>query len=191
MNHRDLGHARGRKRRLVVEDPAEMLAVGKHFVLRRQERAAALHEVHARQPVLARDLLRAQMLLDGDRIVSAALDGGIVGDDDALAAADSADAADDARASDAAAVHAVGGELRQLEERAAGIQEYLDALAGGELARGTMTAHRLPRATLGRAAHFSLELGGEPAHGRLIVAIFLRAGIEPGRDAGLGLVTMA
>ena len=36
---------------LVEEDPAEVLAVGEHLVLHRQERAAGVDEVDARQPV--------------------------------------------------------------------------------------------------------------------------------------------
>ena len=89
--------ARGQVR-LVVEDAAEVLAVGEHLVLQRQERAAGVDEVDAGQPVLQRDLLRAQVLLHRDRVVGAALDGGVVGDDHALAPADPADAGDDAGA---------------------------------------------------------------------------------------------
>ena len=44
------------------------------------------------------DLLGAQVLLDGERVVGAALDGGVVGDDHALLPGDHADAGDDARA---------------------------------------------------------------------------------------------
>ena len=39
---------------LVEEDPAEVLAVGEHLVLHRQERAAGVDEVDARQPVRRR-----------------------------------------------------------------------------------------------------------------------------------------
>ena len=78
----------GRHPRLVVEDPAEVLAVGEDLGLQRQERAARVDEVEARQPVLLGDLLRAQVLLDRQREVRAALDGRVVGDDHALAALD-------------------------------------------------------------------------------------------------------
>ena len=83
---------------LVEEDPAEVLLVGEHVVLHRQERAAGVDEVDARQLVGAGDLLRAQVLLDRDRVVGAALDGGVVGHDHAVAALDPADAGDDAGA---------------------------------------------------------------------------------------------
>ena len=83
---RDLRHAQRRQSRLVVEDAAEMLAVGKHLVLRRQKRAAGIDQIEAGQPVLARDLLRPQMLFDRHREIGAALDRRVVGDDDAFAA---------------------------------------------------------------------------------------------------------
>ena len=88
--------------RLVEEDPAEVVAVGEDLGLERQERAAGVDEVDARQPVLLGDLLRAQVLLDGEREVRAALDGRVVGDDDALAALDDADPGDDPGATGAA-----------------------------------------------------------------------------------------
>ena len=84
--------------RLIVEDAAEMIAVGKDLVLQRQEGAAGIDQIDAGQAVLARDLLRAQMLLHRHRIVGAALDGRVVGDDHALAAGDAADAGDRCRA---------------------------------------------------------------------------------------------
>ena len=51
---RDLRNARGGHVRLVVEDAAEMVAVGKDRVLARQVRAARIDEVDARQPVFRR-----------------------------------------------------------------------------------------------------------------------------------------
>ena len=74
------GHAR-----LVEEDPAEVVAVGEHLVLPRQERAARVDEVEAGQPVGGGDLLRPQVLLDRHRVVGAALDRRVVGGDGAPA----------------------------------------------------------------------------------------------------------
>ena len=48
-----------------------------------QEGAAGVDQVDARQPVLQGDLLGAQVLLHRHRVVRAALDGGVVGDDHA------------------------------------------------------------------------------------------------------------
>ena len=91
----DDGHLRdalGRHARLVEEDAAEVVPVGEDVGLQRQERAARVDEVHARQAVLERDLLRAHVLLHGDREVRAALDRGVVGDDQHLAPRHAADA---------------------------------------------------------------------------------------------------
>ena len=98
---RDLRDARGRHARLVVEDAAEVVAVREHLVLQRQERAARVDEVDAGQAVLLGDLLRAQVLLHGQREVRAALDRGVVRHDHALLTLDDADAGDDARRSGA------------------------------------------------------------------------------------------
>ena len=101
----DLRNAERRQLRLVVEDAAEMLAVGKDLVLVRQVGAAGIDQVDAGQPVLARDLLRAQMLLHRHRVIGAALDGRVVADDDAFAARDAADAGDDAGGRHVAVIH--------------------------------------------------------------------------------------
>ena len=93
-DERDLRDPERGHPRLVVEDPPEVIAVGKDVRLQRQERAARVHQVHARQPVLERDLLRPQVLLDGDGVVGAALDRGVVRHDDAGRALDPADAGD-------------------------------------------------------------------------------------------------
>ena len=63
-DRRDLRDALGRHRRLIVKDPAEMVAVGKHLVLKRQKRSAGVDQIDAREPVLPGDLLCAQMFLD-------------------------------------------------------------------------------------------------------------------------------
>ena len=81
----DLRDALRGHRRLVVEDAAEVVAVGEHVVLLGQERAAGIDEVDARQAVLQRDLLRAQVLLHRQRVVRAALHRRVVGDDHAFA----------------------------------------------------------------------------------------------------------
>ena len=72
--------------RLIEEDAPEMLLVGKHLGLMGEVRAAAIDQIDARQAVLLRNLLRAQVLLHRHRKVSAALHRRIVADDHALAA---------------------------------------------------------------------------------------------------------
>ena len=71
---------------LVEEDATEVLTVREDLVLPRQERPTGVDEVDARQVVVQRDFLRAKVLLDGHRVVRAALDRRVVGDDHALAA---------------------------------------------------------------------------------------------------------
>ena len=97
MHRGDLRDLRRGHPRLVVEDAAEVVAVGEDLVLHRQERAAGVDEVDAGQAVLEGDLLRAQVLLHRHRVVGAALDGGVVGDDHDVAAVHEADAGDEAR----------------------------------------------------------------------------------------------
>ena len=83
-------------------------------------------EVDARQGVLQGDLLGAEVLLHRHRVVGAALHRRVVGDDHALGAGDPADAGDDAGARHLAAVHAVRGELRELKERRADVEQPAD-----------------------------------------------------------------
>ena len=150
----DLRNAERGQRRLIVEDAAEVLAVGKHLGPLRQVGAAGVDQIDARQPVLARDLLRAQMLLHRHRVVGAALDGGVVAHDHAFAPLDPADAGDDAGAVDRVLVHAVGGERREFEERRAGIDQAQHAFARQQFsARRVALARALPgrRARLRRA----------------------------------------
>ena len=125
----------GRHPRLVEEDAAEVLAVGKDLGLQRQEGAAGVDEVDAGQPVLERDLLRAQVLLHGDRVVGAALDGGVVGDDRCTSRPETRPMpVTRPAAGRLVVVHVPGGERRELEERRPGIEQPLDPLADGQLA---------------------------------------------------------
>src|SRR3546814_13995953 len=62
--------------------------------------------------------------------IGAALRRWIGGDDHALSPADPPDAGDDAGGGGAGAVHAVGGELADLQERAARVQQAMNPVAG-------------------------------------------------------------
>ena len=130
----DLRDAFGRHPRLIEEDAPEVVAVGEDLGLQRQERAARVHQIDAGQAVLQRDFLRADVLLDRDRIVGAALDGRVVGDDQHLAARHAADAGDDAGGGRLVVVQVPGGERRQLEEGRAGVEQLADPLADRQLA---------------------------------------------------------
>ncbi len=176
----DLRDALRRHPRLVEEDPTEVVAVGEDLGLQRQEGAAGVDEVDAREPVLLGDLLRAQVLLHGEREVRAALDGRVVRDDHALAALDDADAGDDPGARRVAVVQLPGGERVQLEERGAGIDEPVDPLPGRQLPARAVPFRRL-LAAAGRDQRRPLaQLGDErlhplaPAREHLGVAVELR-----------------
>ena len=159
-----LADARGRHLRLVEEDAAEVVPVGKHLVLHRQERAAGVDEVDAVQVVLLGDRLGAQVLLDRERVVGAALHRGVVGDDHAVAAGDLADAGDDAGARHLALVHPVGGQRRDLEERRAGVEHVVDAVAGQQLAPLHVPLAGLDRAALAHDGEPLPELGDQFFH---------------------------
>ena len=114
---------------LVEEDAAEVFLVRENLVLHRQEGAAGIDQIDAGQAVFEGDFLGAQVLLDGQRVIGAALHRRIVGDDHAFDAIDAADAGDHRGGGDVAAVHAVGSELADLKERCAGVEQAVDALA--------------------------------------------------------------
>ena len=126
-----------------------MLAIGKHLGLMRQVGAAGIDEIDAGQMVLGGDLLGAQVLLHRHRIIGAALDGGIVGEDHRLAARDAADPGDQSRAVHVALVHAEGGERADLQERRARIEEPRHPLARHQLAAPEVAGARAGAAALG------------------------------------------
>ena len=146
-----------------------MVAVGEDLGLQRQERAARVDEVDARQPVLLRDLLRAQVLLHREREVGAALDGRVVREDHARLALDDADAGDDPGRGSLAVVDLPGGERAELEERGAGVDEPIDPLARCQLParvmpldRGRASALRDERGSLPQLRHERLHPSAPP-----------------------------
>ncbi len=127
-----------------------MVAIREDFVLQRQEGAAGVDEVDAGQPVLERDLLRAQMLLHRDGIIGAALDRRVIRDDQVFVSVDPADARHETGGRRVVAIHAARGQRGDLEERAARIEECLDAVAWQELAaRDVLLARALAAARRG------------------------------------------
>ncbi len=150
-HHRDLRNAGSGEVRLIVEDAAEMFAIREDIRLVREVGAARIDEIDARQPVLQRDLLRAQMLLHGHRIIGAALDGGIIADNHHLAAGDPPDACDHAGGVDIPLIHAEGGKRAHLEKGRAGIEK-----AHHPRPRQQFATRRVPLTRLGIAAKRSL-----------------------------------
>ena len=185
-DHRDLRDAGGRHGRLVVEDPPEVVAIGEHLVLVGQIGAARIDQIDARQPVLPGDVLGAQVLLHRDRVVGAALDRGVVGDDHALAAHDPADAGDDAGARHLVVVHAVRGELRQLQERRAGVEQPAHALARQQLAARQVALARPLVAALLDPLHHRVQVVDQRAHRGGVRLERRRTGIDRAGDDAHG-----
>ena len=94
------------------------------------------------KPVLQRDLLRAQVLLDRHRVVGAALDRRVVGDDRRPAAVDPADAGDDPAPRRVAVVELLGGERAELEERGARVAQRARPARAAAACRGRCGAAR-------------------------------------------------
>ncbi len=170
----DLRRALGREPRLVVEDAAEVLAVGEDLVLQRQEGAARVDQVDAGQAVLGRDLLRAQVLLDGDGEVGAALDRGVVGDDHALAPAHAADAGDQPRAGRRVVVEPARGQGAELEEGPVRVQQLLDAIAHEELAAAAVALDEFRAAALLDPLQARPQVRDEGQH---VLAVGLEGGV--------------
>ena len=138
-HHRgDLRDARRRHGRLVVEYPPEMLAVGEHVILLGQVRAAGIHQIDAGQVVLPGDFLGTQMLLHRDRKIRPPLDRRIVRHDHAFPARDPADAGQDPAGGNHVLIHLPPGELGELHEGCAFIEQRVDTIAGQQLASAQM-----------------------------------------------------
>ena len=145
-----------------------MIAIGEDLVLQRQERAAGIHQIYARQVILLGDFLRAQMLLDRHRVVRAAFDGRVVGHDDAVPAFDDADARDDAGRGTGVVVHAVRRQRRELQEIRSRIDQEIDALARRELVSLAMFGGRLRAAALANGGQALAQFRGEALHARFV-----------------------
>ena len=124
-----------------------MALVGENLVLLGQERAAGIDEIEARQAIVPRDVLGAKMLFHRHRIIGAALDGRIVGNDHAFAARHAPDPCDKARRMGIAAIESVRGKRADFQERRAGIEQQIDAVPRQKLAaryRGAAWPRALP-----------------------------------------------
>ena len=156
---RDRRHLGGRR----AGDVAEQLAAGdEDLLLRRQISPAGLDQGDGRQPVLLGDLRGAEDLLHRPRVRRATLHRRVVRGDHALDALDDADAGDHAGAD--GEVRAPAGQRRQLEERAAGVDEQLDPLARHQLAAGVVALDVLLTAAGHRDRVLCLEVGDLGEH---------------------------
>jgi len=92
---------------------------------------------------------------------------------------DQADAGDDPGAGAGVVVHAVGGERRDLEERAALVEQLVDALAREQLAATDVALPGFLRAAEGGRCEPLLEVFDEFALGGVVLGERLAAGVDP------------
>ena len=171
-----------------------MVAIGKHLVLPRQERPARIDKIDARQVILLSDLLRPQMLLYGQRIVSAALYRGIVGDDHALDAVNPADSANDSGRGHVVLVDLPRGELPDLQEWRIVVEQQPYPVP-----RQQLTAHHVALAgSLAAAQHHLRTQFRQVASQRLVyrevggkvVRIAIDLGLNEGHLPSRGFLTL-
>ncbi len=141
-DHGDLRNARSRHLRLIIENASEMVAVREHLILIGQIGPAGIDQIDAGQTVLARDFLRAQMLLDRDRIIGAALHRRIVADDHAVAARYPPDAGDNPARRSRAAIHAMGCRQPHFQKGRPRIEQLRHALARKQFSTRNMAFAR-------------------------------------------------
>jgi len=181
-DHGDLRDAERRHVGLVVEDAAEMVAVGKDLVLGRQVAAAGIDQIEAGQTVLDRDFLGPDVLLDRDRVIAAALHRGVVADDDAFPARDPPDPGNDPGRRHVAAIHAVGGELAEFQEGRTGIGQGAHPVPRQQLAARQMAfAGAFRPAPLDRGHGFA-QVGDQRPVVRVVRAELRGSGVEVGTD---------
>ncbi|MNY10973.1 hypothetical protein D3C86_1439780 [compost metagenome] len=147
-DHGNLRNAHGAHVGLVEEDPPEVLAVRKHFILARQVGAARIHQIDARQAILLGDGLGAQVFFHRQRVVRATFYRGVVGDDHALDAFHTADPGNHASGGDVFAIHLVRRQLADLQKRRTRIEQAVDALARQQFAPRGVAFLSLRAATL-------------------------------------------
>src|SRR5262249_23242875 len=110
QNSSDLINTFTRHASLVVKDAPEMVAIGEHIRLKREERSAGIHEVKTRQAVLHCNFLRPQVLLHCDWEICTALHRSVICNKDGLMTLNHADARNETGAWRLIVVHAVSRE---------------------------------------------------------------------------------
>ena len=159
-----------------------MVPVGKNLVLGRQVAAARIDQIDAGQPVLERNLLGPDMLFHRNRVIAAALHRGVVADDDAFPAGDPADPGDYPGRRHIAAIHAVGGELAELQKGRARVGQGAHPIPRQQLAARQMTVARARRSALLDRRHGFAQVRDQRPVVRRVFAKPVGAGIEVGAD---------
>ena len=141
--------------------------------LRGQVRTARFHEADHRKPVLHGDVIEAEDLAQGPRVGGAALDRGVVGDEQAFDPLDHAYPGHHGGAG--LEVRPPCGECAQLEERGLAVEDHVDSFAGRALT-ALAVAGDLPLAAAGQRG---FEVRGE------LVELALH-GLSSGAEIGAG-----
>ena len=149
---RNLRHAAGGHATLIEESGAEMVLSWEHLVLLGQERAAAIHEIEARQPVLPRDLLRADVLGDGFGEEAAPFDRRIVCDEHAWRALHNADPGHEPRRPDFVSVEPPSRHGAYFQERAQRIDQHVNPFPHHDLVSRMVTRDHRGAPALGHGA---------------------------------------
>ena len=133
--------------------------------------------------ILCRNFLRPQMLFHGERVIRAALHGGIVAHNHAIHTADAPDSGDDSGAGGAiravtVGVHGERGEGRQFQERRAFIQQHPHAVTRQQLAAPCVLGACRLAATECDFGDFGVQIVHQRPHGGGIGGEVGAAGIE-------------
>ena len=122
------------------------------------------------------------MFLDGQRVVGAALDGCVVGDDHTFLALDEADAGDQPGGGNGLAIHAVCGELAELQKGGGRVDEGVDPVARKEFSAREMTLAGALAAALGDGLDVGMQSSDEAVDTLAIGAGLGCASVERGAD---------
>jgi hypothetical protein len=109
------------------------------------------------------------MLLDGRRVIGAALDRRVVGYDDDFAPRHAGNSSHEASARRLVVVHIPGGERRQLEQGRARIDQAFDSFPDRDLSLFPVTLKGAGSAALPCGRHPVPQLRHQPRHARVIV----------------------
>ena len=150
-----------------------MVSVGKHVGLVGKVCAAGVDQINAGQVVFEGDLLGSKVLFDGDGEVASALDCGVVSDEHAFSSVNATDAGDDSGGGCAIAVHTVGGECAELEERRARVEAAVDSLAGEEFAARFVAIHSFGSTALHGFGHARAVVSHDRVHRGAVLLVFV------------------
>ena len=149
-----------------------MVAVGEDLVLIGQVRTARIDQIDAGKRAFLGDFLRPQVFFHGHRVIGAAFDRRVIGDDHDILPHDATDPRDHARAGGRVPVHAMRRRRADFQKRAARVQQVCNPFARRHFPARDVTLHRFfsaPRSS----GHGCIPHGVE--HGEMGLAIGAKA----------------